>query len=137
MPLPAVSVVMPVYNGAEFLEESIQSILEQTFDDFELIIINDGSTDHSASVINSFKDKRIVTRHYKINQGNYKTRNIGMSMAKGKYICVMDSDDIAYPHRIQTQFDFMEKENSVGVCGSDIEMFGRINMIFKRIKSLV
>lgn len=117
-PSPAISVIMPVYNAGKYVEEAIQSILDQSFSDFEFIIINDGSTDNSLSAIKSFKDNRIRIIVNKTNIGNYPSRNKGMSMASGKYICVMDADDVSFRERLETQFGFMETHHEVGLAGS-------------------
>ncbi len=119
---PSVSVVMPVFNGDPFLEGAINSILTQTFRDFEFIIIDDGSTDQTIDVINRFKDRKIKLHQNPINIGNYASRNIGMKLARGRYICVMDADDVAFPIRLQRQFAHMEANPGVGICGSFIQV---------------
>jgi len=119
---PSVSVVMPVYNGGQYLTESIQSILNQTFIDFEFIIIDDGSTDQSTNTISSFHDKRIIFQKNQKNIGNYRSRNIGMKLARGKYICVMDADDVAFPDRLAKQHAYMEQNKDIGICGSFIQI---------------
>ena len=121
---PSVSVVMPVYNQEKFVQESIQSILLQSFDDFEFIIIDDGSTDSTFEILQSNNDKRIKLIRKKVNQGHNIARNQGMEIAKGKYICVMDSDDIALPYRIETQFNFLETNRRYGICGSFAKLVG-------------
>lgn len=118
-----VSIVMPVYNAAHFLAESISSILQQSFSDFELIIIDDGSSDESVRIIESFRDSRIKFHQNNENRNLVYTLNKGLSLAQGKYILRMDADDIALAHRIQTQVDFMEANPQVGICGSWYEMF--------------
>lgn len=118
---PSVSVVMPVYNGGQYLAEAIHSILYQAFPDFELIIIDDGSTDHTPEMISSFHDKRIVLLTNTRNRGNYASRNLGMEHARGKYICVMDADDVALPHRLEKQYTYMEQNPGTGICGSFIQ----------------
>src|SRR5690554_1848303 len=105
---PEVSVVMPVYNRQEYVSDAISSILNQSFADFEFIIVDDGSTDNSYNLISTFKDSRIKPIKLKENKGNYFARNLGMKRAVGKYICIIDSDDISLPDRIQIQHDFME-----------------------------
>lgn len=117
---PSVSVVMPVYNGDKYLIEAIQSILNQTFYDFEIIIIDDGSKDKSRSIVKSIIDRRIVFIQNSLNRGNYCCRNYGMQISKGKYICVMDADDISEPERLQKQFQFMEDNSEIGICGTFI-----------------
>lgn len=119
---PSVSVVMPVYNGGQYLAEAIQSILNQTFMDFEFIIIDDGSTDQTIDIISSFHDKRIFLHKNDNNLGNYPSRNIGMKFARGRYICVMDADDIALPCRLEKQHDYMEQNKETGICGSSIQI---------------
>ena len=115
---PKVTVVMPVFNREQYIETAVDSILNQTFKDFEFIIIDDGSTDSTVEILESYHDKRIRLVTKNENKGNYTARNEGMKMAVGKYICVMDSDDIALPNRIQKQFDFMEANTKYGLCGS-------------------
>lgn len=115
---PLISVIMPVYNSQTYLHESISSILSQTFEDFEFIIINDGSVDDSVDIISKFQDDRIRLINNKTNKGNYWARNIGFDKAEGKYYCIMDSDDISISNRLEVQFDYMEKNPEVGICGS-------------------
>ncbi len=114
---PGVSVVMPVYNREKYVADAIKSILNQSFTDLEFIIIDDGSNDSTYDILQSFNDKRIRIIRKDQNRGNYSARNEGMKMAKGKYICVMDSDDVALPDRIQVQYSFMEANKQIGLCG--------------------
>lgn len=115
---PAITVLMPVYNGEKYLKEAIESILNQTFTDFEFLIINDGSKDNSALMIKQYGDKRIKLIQHKANLGLIKTLNEGMKLAKGRYLARMDADDISAPTRLFKQFTFMEKRPGVAVCGS-------------------
>jgi glycosyltransferase involved in cell wall biosynthesis len=126
MTQPIISVVMPVYNREQYLKESIESILNQTFTDFEFIIVDDQSTDSSWQIIQDYaaKDSRIVAVKNNGKKGCYSARNCGNRLAKGKYIAVMDSDDIALPERLQTQFDFMEQNPNIDICGSWAKTFG-------------
>ena len=123
---PMISVVMPVYNRERYLKESIESILNQTFTDFEFIIVDDQSTDFSWQIIQEYanKDSRIIAVKNTGKKGCYPARNCGHRLAKGKYIAVMDSDDISLPQRLQTQFDFMEQNPDIGICGSWLKSFG-------------
>lgn len=121
---PKVSVVMPVYNQEKFIEESVQSILSQNFEDFEFIIIDDGSTDSTFEILKSINDKRIKLIKKISNLGHNIARNEGMEIANGIYICAMDSDDISLPYRIQKQFDFMESNKQYGICGSFVKIIG-------------
>lgn len=115
---PLVSVVMPVYNNESYLKESVNSILSQTYPYLEFIIINDGSTDKSAEIITNIKDKRIIFINHSTNKGNYFRRNEGCKLAMGKYICIMDSDDIAFPKRIERQIYTMENNPSILAHGT-------------------
>ena len=123
---PAVSIVMPVHNGEKYLREAIESILNQTFKDYELLIIDDGSTDKSVEIMGSFKDKRIRLVHNEKNLGISKSCNKGIKYARGKYIARMDADDISLPERIEKQALFMEKNHHIGICGTWTESIGDI-----------
>jgi glycosyltransferase involved in cell wall biosynthesis len=125
----AISIILPVYNAENYIQECIDSILGQIFTNFELIIINDGSTDNSREMINSYKDQRIKVME---NQHNFiKALNLGIKYAEGKYIARMDADDIMLPHRLETQFNFMESNPDTDICGSWAEAFGMKNMMIK------
>jgi len=112
-----VSVIMSVYNSESFLREAVDSILSQTFKDFEFVIINDGSTDGTRAILESYKDSRIVLVHQG-NMGLTRSLNKGISMARGKYIARQDADDISMPNRLQTQFEYMETNVNIGLVGS-------------------
>src|SRR5215472_9201923 len=101
---------MPVYNGEKHLREAIDSILSQTFRDFEFLIINDGSTDGSVEIIASYRDPRILLVHNEKNLGLIATLNRGMDLARGEYITRMDCDDISLPRRLEKQVAFMERK---------------------------
>ena len=122
---------MPAYNAEKYIAESIESILSQTFTDFEFIIINDASTDSTKEIIESFQDSRIILINNEQNLGVAKSLNIGIATAKGKYIARMDADDISLPERFQTQFNFMEKNPDIDICGSWTETFGDNQCIIK------
>jgi len=114
-----VSIVMPVYNGQTYLREAINSILNQTFKNFEFIIVNDGSNDKSLEIIKSYIDKRIIIIDNEINKGLIYSLNKGIEIAKGAYIARMDSDDISMPNRFTEQVKaFQSKENLI-VVSSD------------------
>jgi glycosyltransferase involved in cell wall biosynthesis len=131
MSTPAISVVMPVYNGEKYLREAIDSILSQTYTDFEFIILNDGSTDKTEEIILSYTDPRIVYVKNEDNLQIVKTLNKGIGIAKGKYIARMDADDISLPERFEKQFKFMEENPEVGVCGAWIETFGNQSLFWQ------
>jgi glycosyltransferase involved in cell wall biosynthesis len=122
MSLPAVSVIMAVYNGSPHLRASIESILGQTLSDFELLIVDDGSTDGSEDTVDEFanRDERIRVFHQS-NQGPAVARNRALSHASGQYIAIMDADDISLPSRLEQQFQFLEENPDVGVAGSYVE----------------
>lgn len=123
-PVPTVSVVMPAYNAEKYLREAIDSILAQTFTDFEFIIINDGSTDATKDIILSYSDQRIVYLENESNSGICVTLNRGLDAARGRYIARMDSDDISLPERFAKQVVYMDTHPEIGVLGTDIEVFG-------------
>lgn len=117
------SVILPVYNAEEYVFDAINSILNQSFKDFELIIVNDGSTDNSLAVIKEFHDNRIILidQH---NMGLIDTLNLALSLCKGKYIARMDADDIAHPKRFEFQLNAFKKDKNLVLCSAGIEMFG-------------
>jgi len=115
---PKITVLMPVYNAEKFLKEAIDSILNQTFKDFEFIIINDGSTDNSKKIILSYNDKRIRYFENDKNLGVAGTLNRGLKLAKGEYIARMDADDIAYPIRLELEYSEIIKDKIVAVVAS-------------------
>ena len=120
---PLISVVLSVYNGEKYLAEAIESILTQTYENFEFIIIDDGSTDKSLEIIKSYSDRRIVLISRE-NRGLVSSLNEGIEKAKGKYIARMDADDISFNTRFEEQVTFMEANKSIGVCGTAIIGFG-------------
>lgn len=121
---PRVSVLMPVYNGKKYLREAIDSILGQTYCNYEFIIINDGSTDGSANLVRLYKDERIRFIDNGINIGLPSTLNKGIELAVGEYIVRMDQDDISLPARIKKQVDFMDNHPEIGICGTRIKFIG-------------
>jgi hypothetical protein len=121
---PRVTVFMPVYNGRSFLDQSIGSILGQVHGDFEFLIIDDRSTDGSFDYLEGLKDSRIRVLRQPTNQGVRGTYNRGLAEAKGEFIAIMDQDDISEPDRIGLQLRFMEAHPDVGLCGSQITLFG-------------
>ena len=115
---PVISVLMPVYNGERFLKEAIESILRQTFTNFEFIIINDGSTDSTEDIISGFTDNRIVYVKNEENIKLIKTLNKGIDLAKGKYIARMDADDVSHPNRFKIQLEQIIANNCKIVSSS-------------------
>lgn len=125
MTSPMISVVMPVYNAEKYVVEAIESILNQTYSDFEFIIIDDCSTDNTFKVLQSYilKDNRIRLFRNVMNRKQAYTKNRAIELAQGKYIAFMDADDISLPVRFEKQIEFMESHPEVGVCGTWIEVF--------------
>lgn len=117
--MPKVSVIMAVYNGSDYLREAIDSVLCQTYDDFELIIVDDASTDNSLEIIKSYKDERIVIICNENNMKLPRSLNKGISKAKGEYIVRMDADDICLPDRFAKQVDFMEKNLDIAASSGN------------------
>lgn len=122
---PKVSVLMSVYNAERYLKDSIESILNQTFNSFEFIIINDGSSDSSLDIINHYKstDDRIVLIDRE-NKGLIRSLNEGIGISRGEYIARMDADDISLDTRLEKQYRFMRENSEVGVCGTGTINFG-------------
>lgn len=129
---PRVSVILPVYNGGSYLRQAIESILSQTYTDFELIVINDGSTDDSQSVIASFQDRRI--RHIEqANQGLRAALNTAIDLSQGDFIARMDNDDISLPDRLRQQVEFLEAHPDhvlVGTTFAYIDQVGHPTGVF-------
>lgn len=113
---PLVSVLMPAFNAEQHIAQAIESILEQTYPHFELLILNDGSTDQTQRVIEQFDDERIVKTHLAQNQGLVNARNQLVAAAQGEYIAFLDADDIAFPNRLQLQVAFLESRKA-DICG--------------------
>ena len=122
---PKVSVIMPIYNNEDYLFHSINSILNQTFSDFEFIIIDDGSTDHSLETLHKFKDKRIKLIINKNNLGISKTLNIGIEHCLGEYIARMDGDDVSVNKRLEKQIYFMENNKDISICGCNMHIINK------------
>ena len=119
-----VSVILPAYNAQDTIAESIDSILNQSFRDFELIVINDGSTDATEKVIAQYDDSRIRYFANPGNQGLIYTLNRGLELSQGKYIARMDADDISLPARFEKQVRILEEHPEIIVCGTQIKGFG-------------
>ena len=120
---PRISVVMPVYNAERYLKEAIDSILEQTYENFELIAINDGSKDKSGEILDHYAkiDRRVVVVHQK-NSGIVKTLNSGIVQAKGEFIARMDSDDISFPRRFEQQIEVFDTNDDVVLVAGSFEV---------------
>lgn len=110
-----VTVFMPVYNGEKYIKQAIDSILNQSYTDFELLIIDDGSTDNTVNIISAYTDSRIRLLCNKKNMGIPFTRNRGLEEARGEYFAIMDADDIAYPDRLQLQVNYLDNNLDINI----------------------
>ncbi|MCF2487387.1 glycosyltransferase family A protein [Dyadobacter sp. CY347] len=137
MQLPEISVIMPVYNGASFLNDAIESILNQTFRNFEFIIINDGSTDHTEQIIQSYQDERIVYVKNPSNLRLIKTLNLGVKMARGNYIARMDADDISLPERLAMQKAAFDSNSEIDIVNINAFYLQENGIFFREQKSTI
>ena len=131
---PTISVIMPVYNAERFLKQAVESILNQTFDDFEFLIIDDNSSDNTREIIRSYKDNRIKLITNPVRVGFTNSLNQGLKIAQGEYIARMDSDDISEPDRFLKQINFLKNNPDIGVCGSWIKVIDENNNILQKSK---
>lgn len=123
--IPRVSVIMPVYNSEKYLRQAIQSVLDQSFTDFELIIINDGSTDKSLEIVKSFTDPRIVLFNTENKSTIVESRNHGLEVSRGEFIAPQDSDDIAIKDRLKLEVAFLERNPDFGSVGSGVSVIDK------------
>lgn len=130
---PLVTVFMPVYNSEQYIEEALQSIVQQTYTNLDILIVDDGSTDRSVELIRQFQDPRIRLIQNERNRGIPYTRNVGLREARGKYIAIMDSDDVAAPTRIERQVAFLEENETIDAVASDYIQFG--GKVSKKVKA--
>lgn len=126
---PKISVLMPVYNCELYIRDSIESILNQTFGNFELLIIDDASTDKTVNIIKRYNDSRIKLIEKPENTGYTNSLNFGLSIAKGEYIARMDGDDISFPERFAKQVAFLDINQEVVLCGTAIKVIGTDKVI--------
>lgn len=121
---PLVSILMPVFKTAPYLREAMDSMLCQTFKDFELIVLDDCSPDNAEEILDAYDDSRIVRYKGEKNVGLSNVLSVGIEMARGKYIARMDSDDISLPQRLQVQVDYLEKHPDVDLVSVGMRLFG-------------
>jgi glycosyltransferase involved in cell wall biosynthesis len=126
--MPQITVLMPVYNAGHYLKQSIDSILRQTHRDFDFVIIDDGSTDIDTQRLlqEALSDNRVKLLTHPTRMRIACALNHGLEMATGEYIARMDADDISHPQRFEKQIEFMKKHPEIGLCGADMECFGRV-----------
>jgi glycosyltransferase involved in cell wall biosynthesis len=126
---PKITVLMPVYNCELYINEAIDSILNQTFIDFEFLVIDDASTDATAAIIKNYNDPRIQLIQKPINSGYTNSLNYGLKVAKGEYIARMDGDDISLPKRFEKQVAFLDANPDVVLCGTALKVIGSNRVI--------
>ena len=132
MTSPVVSILMPVYKTALYLREAMDSILSQTFSDFELIVLNDCSPDNSEEILDTYEDPRIVRYRGERNVGLSNILNVGLGMARGTYIARMDSDDLSLPDRLQVQVDYLETHPEIDLVSVGMQLFGAKEEVWVR-----
>lgn len=131
---PKVTVVIPVYNREKYIGAAIESVLAQTFTDFEILVIDDGSTDGSREVVRSYPDPRILLSCHDGNLGVARTRNDGVRLARGEYLAFLDSDDIAYPERLARQVAFLDRHPDHGAVGAWVDWMDGEGRVLRRVK---
>lgn len=136
MSTPYISVVVPTYNRAHLIERSIQSILQQTYTDYEVLVVDDGSEDNTEQVIKSINDQRI-TYYKKANGERAAARNYGTSKAKGVYVTFFDSDDLMYPHHLQHAYDFINQQNNPEWFHLGFDYKNSSGMVFRNAEPLL
>lgn len=129
-PQPLVSVILPTYNRENLLPTAIQSILNQTYQNIEFIIINDASTDNTSTILKRYKNKRIRIITNQTHQGIVYNRNLGLSLAKGKYVAWIDDDDISKPNRLEKQVKYMESHPDITILGTEISQLNSDEKIY-------
>jgi glycosyltransferase involved in cell wall biosynthesis len=134
--MPRVSVIMGVYNTKRYVAEAIESVLKQTYKDFEFIIIDDTSTDGTSEILQKYakKDKRIKLIKNKTNLGLTKNLNVGLRKAKGEFIARMDADDVSLPNRFATEVQFLDKHPDVALAGTWADIINNEGKIIGEIK---
>lgn len=127
------SVIMPAYNAAKFIKESIESVLSQSYGNWELIVINDASTDNTKEIVNSYtlKDKRVKLINLERNKGIANARNIGIQHVTGRYVSFLDSDDLWKNEKLEKQKKFMEKNNVV-FCYTEFELIDEVGKLLNQ-----
>ena len=131
---PEITVLMSVYNGEKYLHEAINSILNQTFEDYEFLIINDGSNDNTEEILQSYDDQRIRIVNNGKNIGLTKSLNKGLKIARGQYVARMDADDVSYPERLEMQYKHVNNDKNLAICASYHEEIDETGNLIETIK---
>lgn len=129
MHAPKVSVIIPLYNGEKFIRSAVESVLNQTYSNFELIVIDDGSTDRSRDIVSDLKGS--LTYIYQENSGVAVARNHGFLHAKGEFIAFLDQDDRWYPHKLETQAAILDRHASTGIVYSNVDVIDESGLVTK------
>lgn len=122
--MPKVSVIIPSYQYAHFVGEAIESVLAQTYKDYEIIVVDDGSTDNTSEILSNFGDQISVIYHRE-NRGLSAARNTGIRISKGKYLAFLDADDVWMPDKLRLQVKLLDQNSDVGLVFSDMTYFGK------------
>jgi glycosyltransferase involved in cell wall biosynthesis len=130
---PKVSVVMPAYNAEDYVSLAIASILGQSFADFELIVVDDGSTDGTAATVEGFDDARIRYAQTRGRAGAGGARNVGLGLARGQYVAFLDADDVAYPERLATQVTYMETHPETALLGAGYDVIDAAGRVLETV----
>jgi glycosyltransferase involved in cell wall biosynthesis len=128
---PLISVVVPTYNRAALIGETIHSILAQSFHNFELLVVSDGSTDHTETVVTSYRDPRIRLVKQSNSGGPARPRNTGVENSRGKYVAFCDDDDLWMPEKLEKQVGLMEQQPNTGLCFTRGVTFGDVDFFSK------
>jgi glycosyltransferase involved in cell wall biosynthesis len=134
--MPETTVLIPVFNCAKYIVAAIESVLAQKYTDYELLLIDDGSTDNTAEIISKMKDSRIVFLKNSKNRGIVYTLNKGLALAKAKYIARMDGDDIILGNRLETQIDFLNSNPDFGIVGGWYQVINEEGKIINTVQGI-
>ena len=127
--MPKISVILPIYNAQAFIADAVNSVLTQSFQDFELILIDDASSDRTPEILAGMSDPRICIIHHDANRGLVTSLNEGLRLASGNFIARMDHDDIALPNRFSRQLTFLEQHSSIGVVGTGYRLIDGVGSL--------
>jgi glycosyltransferase involved in cell wall biosynthesis len=128
---PKVSVIMPMFNAEKYVGQAIDSILQQSYRNFELIIVNDCPTDRTMDIVKGYQDERIKIINNEKNQGISYSRNVALANSKGKYIAIMDNDDISLPDRLAVQVEFMESHQHIGIVAGGARIIDEMGKVLR------
>ena len=122
-----VSVIIPAYNGDRYLAEAIESVLRQTYSEYEIIVVDDGSTDNTPEIVRQYGDR--INYLFQANQGVAASRNLGLAAARGEYIAFLDQDDVFLPHKLSVQVDLLDRDSNLGLVNSGWQIVDRVGTL--------